>query len=325
MLVFPGRQLLPALLVVVLSGCAGSTAVQRSLPDADLVVELTETPFFPQRDYQCGPAALATVLQTSGVDVTPADLAPTVYTPGRRGSLQVDMLAATRAAGRVPYVLDGTLSAVAGELRAGRPVVVLQNLGIASIPRWHYAVVVGVDVPRGHVVLRSGTQRRRETAERLFLRTWERGEHWALTVLNPGEFPENVDRKRYLTAVAGLEEVGKPAEAARFYRAALSRWPGDTTARFGLGNALLADGKPAAAEKAFRALLAARPGVVVARNNLAIALRDQGKLNAALVEIDRALAEASDSSLVNELRDTRSQIERAVSEAGNQVATSPSP
>src|SRR3546814_2318796 len=31
-------------------------------------VELSEVPFFPQEDYYCGPAALATVLAWGGVD-----------------------------------------------------------------------------------------------------------------------------------------------------------------------------------------------------------------------------------------------------------------
>ena len=34
-------------------------------------VELTEVPFYPQKEYQCGPAALATALVASGVKVTP--------------------------------------------------------------------------------------------------------------------------------------------------------------------------------------------------------------------------------------------------------------
>ena len=39
-------------------------------------VELAQTPFFPQDRYQCGPAALATVLGAAGVHVTPEELVP---------------------------------------------------------------------------------------------------------------------------------------------------------------------------------------------------------------------------------------------------------
>ena len=37
-------------------------------------VELQDVPFFPQDEYQCGPAALATVLVNSGVTVVPDEL-----------------------------------------------------------------------------------------------------------------------------------------------------------------------------------------------------------------------------------------------------------
>src|SRR3569623_3188919 len=86
----PGGILL--LMIVVLSGCAAplqSTAWRATLP-AELThaVELAAVPFFPQERYQCGPAALATVLASSGAAVTADELAPQVYLPARQGSLQ---------------------------------------------------------------------------------------------------------------------------------------------------------------------------------------------------------------------------------------------
>lgn len=308
------RRLLSALLVVVLSGCAGSPVLQQALPESDGIAELTDTPFFPQREYQCGPAALATVLQASGVEATPADLVRTVYTPGRQGSLQVDLLATTRATGRVPYVLGGTLSDIAGELRAGRPVVVLQNLGVKLIPRWHYAVVVGLNLTDDTVVLRSGIDRRRVMPAKLFLKTWARGDYWAFTALRPGELPANVEYERYISAVAAVEQIGQTDAAILAWRAALGRWPDDIVARFGLGNALLAARKPAEAEQQYRVLLAARPGVAAARNNLAIALLKQGRYDEALLQVERALVDATDSE-VDEITDSRRQIQAALGDS----------
>jgi len=43
-------------------------ALPQGLPER---TELREVPFFPQEEFQCGPAALATVLAASGVKVTP--------------------------------------------------------------------------------------------------------------------------------------------------------------------------------------------------------------------------------------------------------------
>ena len=44
------------------------------MPDVTETIELSGTPFFPQEEYQCGPAALATVLNAAGVAVAPDDL-----------------------------------------------------------------------------------------------------------------------------------------------------------------------------------------------------------------------------------------------------------
>ena len=111
---------LRALLVtaVSLSGCASlpdpgyESALPAALPQR---VELVAVPFHPQQDYQCGPAALATVLGHAGVARTPEQLVAEVYLPQRQGSLQLEMLGATRRAGLLPYRLEGTPQALLAE------------------------------------------------------------------------------------------------------------------------------------------------------------------------------------------------------------------
>lgn len=309
MRVYRWSRLLPALFVV-LGGCASIPPPVSELPVADRAIELDDAPFYPQERYQCGPAALTTVLVQSGVPASLDDIVDKVYLPGRQGSLQVELLAATRTEGRLPYVIDGSLAAIWRELEAGRPVLVLQNLGVAAIPRWHYAVVVGIDAERGEVVLRSGTDRRRVTASGTFLHTWRRGGYWGMVALVPGELPAAPDRSRYFEAVAALEQAGRGAEAAAAWQAALGHWPGDSVALFGLANARLVLGDFAAAEAAYRRLLEREPAMVVARNNLALALAEQGRYDAALEEIGIALAENSDAAVARELRDTATTIQR---------------
>jgi len=159
---------------VFLAGCASIPEQVRQLPAQAQPIELSHTPFFPQERFQCGPAALATVLGSSGATVAVADLVDKVYLPGKGGSLQVELLAATRTAGRIPYLINGTLDSLYAELHGGRPILVLQNLGVNLLPRWHYAVVVGIDPSAGTVMLRSGTDKRRLTPIRTFLHTFVR-------------------------------------------------------------------------------------------------------------------------------------------------------
>lgn len=302
-------RLLPALFIF-LAGCASTPPHVSHVPAGQAPVELVDAPFFPQERYQCGPAALATALASSGLGVDLGNLVDRVYLPGKQGSLQVEMLAATRTAGRIPYVVDGTLQALMNQLADGRPVVVLQNLGVAAIPKWHYAVVVGIDPARKHVVLRSGTDRRRVTRIPTFLRTWRRGEYWAFVVVRPDELPADTDRHRYLTSVADFERVGRDADVAIAWQTALSAWPDDPVALFGLGNARLAAGDNEMAEGLFRAILEQRPGTVAARNNLAMALARQARFDEARSEIAAALDINDDPVLGKELEDTAALVER---------------
>ena len=297
---------MPALLLL-LGGCAPIPEAVLELP-AGSVLELDRTPFYPQERYQCGPAALTTVLTMSGAVVALDDIVDKVYLPERKGSLQVELLAATRTEGRLPYVIDGTLSAIRNELEAGRPVVVLQNLGVAAIPRWHYAVVVGINADRSEVILRSGTDRRRITSVRTFLHTWRRGEYWAMVVLRPDELPAEVNRERYFSAIAALEQTGRLDEAALAWRTAEDRWPENSVALFGVGNTEGALGNFSVAEKIYRALLEQDGSLLVARNNLALVLAEQGEFEAAIDEIGTALEMNDDPALESELRDTERTI-----------------
>ena len=314
--VYRWSRLLPALFVL-LTGCASIPPSVSELPDTSPAIELDDTPFYPQERYQCGPAALTTVLAKSGAEVSLDDIVGKVYLPGRQGSLQVELLAATRTEGRLPYVIDGSLAAIWRELETGRPVLVLQNLGVEAIPRWHYAVVVGIDAERGEVVLRSGTDRRRVTRIRTFLHTWRRGGYWGMVVLAPDQLPASPNRSRYFEAIAALEQAGRADEAAIAWQTALREWPGDTVALFGLANARFVMQDYDAAETAYRDLLELDPGLSAARNNLALALVEQGDYDAAMKEIGFALSGDPDPALEQELRDTEASIRRRMAGAGD--------
>ena len=150
------------LLLALLAGCAQlvpqTIALRTGWPQGVAqTVELTSVPFFPQVDYQCGPAALATVMSYTGVPVTPEPLVSQVFLPSRQGSLQIEMLATPRRYGRIAYPLAPRYGDLLREVAAGNPVIVLQDVGL-MFTQWHYAVVNGFDYPSGTLWLRSGTQ-----------------------------------------------------------------------------------------------------------------------------------------------------------------------
>jgi tetratricopeptide (TPR) repeat protein len=307
-------RLLTAVLApaVVLGGCAGVPPVLAPrLPDdaRHAAVELDATPFHPQTVHQCGPAALATVLEASGVQVTPADLVSRVYLPQRKGSLQAEMVAATRSYARLPYVIEPGIDALLAELRAAHPVLVLQNLGFSFYPLWHYAVVIGYLPDDDAVILRSGDKRRLIMPAARFLRTWGLAGYWGLVVLRPGEFPARPSATGYLKAAADLETVGQTRAAALAYGAAAKRWPHEATAWLGLGNTRYQAGDLAGAEDAYRQAVHVDPGFLAAWNNLAEVLAERGCFVSAISTLDRALERSGTTdSLRNQLLQTRREI-----------------
>ncbi|MGE0081134.1 MAG: PA2778 family cysteine peptidase [Thiohalomonadaceae bacterium] len=292
------------LVLALLAGCAGAPQTARLVaePPAHLPVraELEHTPFFPQEAYQCGPAALATVLVHAGVDTEPAALAPQVFIPAREGSLQLELIAAARRHRQVPYVLAPRLEDVLAEVNAGHPVVVLQNLALAWYPRWHYAVVVGFDLEAGELVLRSGARRRHVVPLALFERTWARGGRWAMVALPPEKLPRTAEELPFLRSVAAFEELGDAATARRGYEAAVQRWPASVAGWMAVGNAAYAQGEPGQAERAWRRALAISADYAPALNNLAQLLAETGRQDEALSLARRAVAADGENPVYRE-------------------------
>jgi hypothetical protein len=302
----------------VLPGCAGfvpqTAALLDGLPGGlPERVELTEVPFFAQNEYQCGPAALATLLVNSGVATTPEALVPQVYLPERKGSLQVEMLAAARRHGRISYQLAPSMLDLMRELAAGTPVVVLQNLGIAE--GWHYAVAVGYDWKLGMMLLRSGTTEREEMPFAVHEFVWKRSGYWAMVAMPPGRIPASADEGKWLSSLAAFERLNDPQSNRIAYSSFLERWPGNVNAAIGLANTHHALGELPQAEKVLRAAMTREPDSAIVLNNLAQTLSDQGRDAEALPIVERAVAAGGPHAAA--IRQTRDdilkKIERSVS------------
>jgi len=272
--------LLTAALCGGLSGCASPPQLHQleqawpaALPPR---AELKNVPFFAQEEHECGPASLAMVLQAGGVaQATPERLQPQVYLPGRRGSLQQEMLIAARRNGLPAYVLAPSLPDLLAEVAAGHPVLVFQNLSLPIYPVWHYAVVIGYDREHDSLTLHSGRTERMEMSLATFERTWARSGYWAMVALPLNELPATAQPAQFGAAVAALERLN--AQAARAaYAAALQRWPTEPILLLGAGNAAYASHDLPAAALAYRQAVTARPDLADAWNNLAQVLLESG-------------------------------------------------
>lgn len=311
-------RLLAALFVCGLAACATAPPLDpvrvSALPETR---ELDATPYFAQERNHCGPASAAMALGAAGLDTAPDTLAPLVYLPARQGSLPLDMLGGARRSGAVAVRLDPSFEALYEQIAAGRPVVVLQNLALSWIPRWHYAVVIGFDRRAETVILRSGPERRQVLPLATFAKTWDRSGRWGMVVARPGEVPEGVSPDRYTESLLAFERLGRLADARAGYEAGVTRWPDHLTLAMGLGNTTYALGDLPGSERAFRAAAAAHPTADAPLNNLAHVLAARGALDEALETVDRAIALAGPNETV--ARKTRDEI------LARRTAPSPAP
>lgn len=266
------------LLFTLFAGCAGHGQYPQTETFAGTKVAqkavIGSVPFYPQEAYQCGPAALAMVLNHRDVGVTLGDAIDRVYLPGRQGSLQVEMVAAARAEGMLVYPLEGDLEAIIREVDAGNPVLVFQNLRLDWWPQWHFAVVIGYDLAHQEFLLHSGTDEQTSLPFRVFDNTWARADRWARVVLPPGELPATAKPVTYVRAAHDLEEVGRADAAGISYQSALNAWPDSLAAGFAHANLLLSRQQWQQAEDAFRQLLVFHPRSAPAWHNLGVALEN---------------------------------------------------
>ncbi|QLF95119.1 PA2778 family cysteine peptidase [Pseudomonas sp. ABC1] len=269
------RSLSLLFLFGLLGACARVPVIPVDSLDLPRQAELVDVPFFAQDEYQCGPAALATVLVQRGVDTSAQALVDSVYIPGRKGSLQVEIVAAARAHGLLVYPVGGRLEAVLAEVAAGNPVLVLQNLGFDQWPLWHFAVVVGYDLERQEVILRSGTTERQVDDFRSFLRSWHKGGRWAAVTQMPDSLPATAELMPWLAAASDLELVGQQPAARLAYERAAERWDSPLP-WFALGNSLHSSGDLPGAEQAFRKSVGKDSSFAAAWFNLSHALVESG-------------------------------------------------
>lgn len=249
------------------------------------------------------------MLVERGVAVTPEALVPEVYLPERRGSLQLELMASARRHGRLPYPLAQDLAKLLEEVADGAPVLVLQNLGTAWLPRWHYAVVIGYDPGAEKVLLRSGRQPRRQESLSRFDRSWTLADRWALRILRPGEVPATGEPAAYLRVVVSSLQILSDHDLKQALEAGVERWPEAADIAFAAANHARNSGDVDRALSYYERALdadAGHPGVL---NNLADLLLSRGQVGRARDLIDQALSVVpEDSPLRGALEETSREI-----------------
>lgn len=243
--------------VWALSGCVAPQTKQVQGADDLPRRWLLNVPMIKQRDYYCGPASVGMLLEYLKQPVPQDAIAKAIYLPRAKGVLQAEIKAYIRQQGLMAYQPTASLHQLFKTLHQGRPVLVMQNLGLSLSPQWHYAVVVGYDLDKRLVYLNSGEIAQYALSMSTFERTWRRAQFWSVialkedTQLRQFPLPATNDATGYFQALSDLDELRLLKRPIQHYQVFVNHWPAHHEAWFYLGNHLYKDKRYSQAMRAF--------------------------------------------------------------------------
>ena len=137
-------------------------------------------PFYPQEEYQCGPASLAGVLNHWNINVSPEEIASEIYSKSAKGTLNIDMGLYAQKRGLKTKQYRGSFEDIKRKIDSGYPLIVLVDEGFLIYQKNHFMVVVGYG--EEGVFANSGREQHKFIVVKDFLRSWERTKFWTLLI-----------------------------------------------------------------------------------------------------------------------------------------------
>jgi hypothetical protein len=141
----------------LLSGCS-TGAKELAIARPSQAVLIKDVPFFPQLDYQCGPASLAGVLNY----------------------YSLDMVLYARQRGFTSKWYEGSKDDIVRAVDSGSPLVVMIDLGFSLARVYHYMVITGYSF-KG-VIANTGTTPQKLISWEKFMSQWNKTHNWTLLI-----------------------------------------------------------------------------------------------------------------------------------------------
>lgn len=276
------------ILVFVCASCATRTPVTDKLHRKAESFRIENVPVIKQEENHCGPASLAMVMNHYGMNHTPQELARGLFHEKLKGSFFPEMKSRARSEGMIVIEVND-LKHVFEEVRAGHPVIVLQNNGFQFFPRWHFAVLSGMDFSGPDVIVTG-----EKNDMRLFERSFVLGGRRSLVLLPPDKLSVTGSELEHIESAAILENTGKKQEALLAYQAILGKWNSSLLARIGLANVFYGLNEKIKARGQLEAASSHHPQSPLVWHNLAIIEGETGNKTKARESAKRALMLASE-------------------------------
>lgn len=248
-----------------------------------------DVPFIKQRDYFCAPASVSMLFKYEGLHVPMDELAPQMMSAKAEGSFPQDVVTAVRRNKMLPIIVKDFRSMLK-EVAEGRPVMVFENLGLDSLPTWHYAVVTGYDLKKEKITLHTGHDKNKVEHFYDFEFAWKKANYWAMVTVKPGDLSATGDDLDHALSAAALENLGFKPEAELSYESILAKWPSSLSALIGLGNISYERADYPLAIKYLERATKLHPTSAIAWHNLATAQGESKRSQAAKESAQKALS-----------------------------------
>ncbi len=169
------------LALLLLSSCAAAGAPEnKDLRPVGAGEVLEKVPYYSQADHQCGPTAMAEVLDYYGSRVVPGSIASSIYSKTARGTLGIDMLIYAQRAGFRARQYSGSRRDMVKEIDRGRPLIVFVDYGFWVYQDGHFMVVAGYD--ENGPIVHSVNGPFEHIPWDVFMGPWKKTGYWTLLI-----------------------------------------------------------------------------------------------------------------------------------------------
>ena len=168
--------------IAALSACGATSfdAIRSGLEARGHYIE--GVPFVKQTEYDCGPAALASVLSFRGKAVDLARITASVYLPQLRGTLPMDLERYAQDDGFKTSSFAGNTAALKTAIGSNNPVICLLDLGFWFYRQPHFVTVIGFDDGNGLFIMHDGGTPNKTMVYEDFEKKWARAGNWIIVI-----------------------------------------------------------------------------------------------------------------------------------------------
>ncbi len=275
-----------------LSGCATSFTSRIHPPTINRTNEsfyLENVPTVAQKAYQCGPAALESVLRYWGSPADADSIGKALYKSNTHGVFNFTLAQYTKSLGFWSEIHeDFTVENLKQWIRKGIPAIVMLDTGTLWARTYHFVVLKGFDDHLRIFYANTGVPETQSIDYGEFEQRWKKADVWSLIVSPLEKVDWELDEKQSIEIALLFEKKRDLAQAERWLESALRKNPNSLTAKFNLANVYGKSDRSGKAKVIYQELLDQNPSRTEISNNLAWIDYEEGRYEEALKVIEAA-------------------------------------